>query len=48
METQALAYKLWNDFKDQSELRFEYPACMYLPNRERVTSVEQTQEYFNV
>ena len=47
METQALGYKLWNDFKDQSGLRFEYPACMYLPNGERVTSVEQTQEFFN-
>ena len=50
MNMQFLAYKLWNEFQHESGLHFavDGTACIYLPNGEQVTSVEQTQEFFNV
>ena len=47
MNTHFWARKLWNDFKERSDIRFEGAINIYLPNGEQVTSIEQTQEFFN-
>jgi hypothetical protein len=47
-------YNFYNDFVEKSGLPFcadenyvDFSFPIYLPNGERVTSVEQTQEFFN-
>ena len=47
VNTYFWARKLWNEFKERSDVRFEGAINIYLPNGERVTSVHQTQEFFN-
>mgnify|MGYP001188204336 FL=1 len=46
-EDSRKVYNFWNEFKKRSDIRFEHPVSAYLPNGERITSVEQTQEFFN-